>query len=581
MCYFQDNQQCEEWALMRGECPVGGVKVTGYVTEPARYCAITGGTYAAAANAGQPDEVGTCTLAGGTQCDAADYYDGKCGAAEPQPAPTQAEPTQAAPVGLSLTPPSAEVCDGMAQSLREALSRAARRPAAVQVTQSEVPMTDPASGASGTACRAMSTDNGLQYSSPDQIMTQITAVMTGGGWTEDPQMAADGPTGTGKGFRNGTQVCQAVTGWEPGPAASCPADQPISECNVPAAQKIYTTTLDCAQTVGDSGASMANPASQNCEKQGGTLKIEERVDGGQMGVCYFQDNQQCEEWALMRGECSAGGVKVTGYVTPAGRYCAITGGTYAVTGNSGQADEQGTCTLPGGVQCDATEYYGGQCDASTGKMPNTSGLTLAPPAAEVCNGMAQALAEAVRRASTKQENVEVTQAPDPVEMTDPTSGATGTACRAMAAGTGEQFASPDAVLKEITAVLTGGGWVEDDKLAAGGPTGVGTGYRSGELVAMADAMWLPDPTANCPTDKPISECTLTPAQQLYTIIIDTAQTVEQAPLQGVQQSPHPRQTRRRRTASIWAARQRRRLGATAGSTGSATSVITTPATSGR
>ena len=47
----------------------------------------------------------------------------------------------------------------------------------------------------------------------------------------------------------------------------------------------------------------------------------------------------------MRGDCPVGGVKVTGYVTPAGRYCAITGGTYTIIGNSGADDEHGTCTF--------------------------------------------------------------------------------------------------------------------------------------------------------------------------------------------------------------------------------------------
>src|SRR5512139_2612950 len=64
---------------------------------------------------------------------------------------------------------------------------------------------------------------------------------------------------------------------------------------------------------------IANPASKNCMSQGGTLTIETRGDGGQFGVCYFEDNLQCEEWALFRGDCPVGGVKVTGYVTPAAR----------------------------------------------------------------------------------------------------------------------------------------------------------------------------------------------------------------------------------------------------------------------
>ena len=105
---------------------------------------------------------------------------------------------------------------------------------------------------------------------------------------------------------------------------------------------------------------LANPASQNCLKQGGTLRIERRPDGGQYGVCVFTDNYQCEEWALLRGQCPKNGLRVTGYVTPAGRYCAITGGRYTVvTGNAAQ--EQGVCSLPGGKACNAEAYYAGSC----------------------------------------------------------------------------------------------------------------------------------------------------------------------------------------------------------------------------
>ena len=61
---------------------------------------------------------------------------------------------------------------------------------------------------------------------------------------------------------------------------------------------------------------LANPASQNCVARGGTIKIERRPDGGQFGVCVFTDNYQCEEWAMFRGECPTGGLRVTGYITP-------------------------------------------------------------------------------------------------------------------------------------------------------------------------------------------------------------------------------------------------------------------------
>ena len=106
---------------------------------------------------------------------------------------------------------------------------------------------------------------------------------------------------------------------------------------------------------------LANPASQNCATRGGMLRIERRPDGGQFGVCVFTDNYQCEEWAMFRGECPTGGLRVTGYITPAARYCAITGRRYSVFARSGAADERGACALPGGKACDADAYYAGTC----------------------------------------------------------------------------------------------------------------------------------------------------------------------------------------------------------------------------
>ncbi len=65
--------------MFRGECPVGGLNITGYVTLAAQYCVITGGQYAVTANSGQANELGTCTFKNTKTCDAADYYNGKCG----------------------------------------------------------------------------------------------------------------------------------------------------------------------------------------------------------------------------------------------------------------------------------------------------------------------------------------------------------------------------------------------------------------------------------------------------------------------------------------------------------------------
>lgn len=106
---------------------------------------------------------------------------------------------------------------------------------------------------------------------------------------------------------------------------------------------------------------LANPASVNCVQQGGRLTVERRPDGGEFGVCVFTDNYQCEEWALLRGECPKAGLRVTGFATPAGRYCAITGGRYSVVSAPGVNPEHGTCTLPNGNSCAADAYYAGAC----------------------------------------------------------------------------------------------------------------------------------------------------------------------------------------------------------------------------
>jgi putative hemolysin len=66
----------------------------------------------------------------------------------------------------------------------------------------------------------------------------------------------------------------------------------------------------------------------------------------------------------MRGACPVGGIKVTGYVTPAARYCVITGGTYRITGQSNAEMERGICILANGNQCDARDNYNRKCSVT-------------------------------------------------------------------------------------------------------------------------------------------------------------------------------------------------------------------------
>jgi len=98
---------------------------------------------------------------------------------------------------------------------------------------------------------------------------------------------------------------------------------------------------------------LANPSSVNCEDQGGTLVMKEN-GAGQYGLCYFEDNRACEEWALMRGECPVGGMKTTGYNTEEQRFCAWVGGH--TTTNDGDV-----CTFDDGSTCALDKLYSGEC----------------------------------------------------------------------------------------------------------------------------------------------------------------------------------------------------------------------------
>lgn len=136
-------------------------------------------------------------------------------------------------------------------------------------------------------------------------------------------------------------------------------------------------------------AKLANPASQNCVAKGGQVVIEKNPRGGQFGVCMFPDNLQCEEWAMLRNECRTGGIKVTGYVTPAARYCAITGGSYTVTAGGDTSTERGNCTFPNGRRCSAASYFNGTCSRQAAATKAAAGAAPAavpaPPARIVAN----------------------------------------------------------------------------------------------------------------------------------------------------------------------------------------------------
>jgi len=84
-------------------------------------------------------------------------------------------------------------------------------------------------------------------------------------------------------------------------AAPLPASEvPRSEAATPMAVGVPAQPAD---KTANNGGQIANPASKNCIEKGGKLDIRSDSSGGQFGVCVFPSGKECEEWALMRGQC--------------------------------------------------------------------------------------------------------------------------------------------------------------------------------------------------------------------------------------------------------------------------------------
>lgn len=122
------------------------------------------------------------------------------------------------------------------------------------------------------------------------------------------------------------------------------------------------------QNTGEPNIGLANPAATNCLEKGGNLETRKNKIG-EYGVCLFEDNRQCEEWALLRGQCPVGGVKVTGYDNEAEIYCAIAGGQVEDVG----ADTP-MCKRVDGTLCNAQANLDGDCPDPNDPNPSAGNV---------------------------------------------------------------------------------------------------------------------------------------------------------------------------------------------------------------
>jgi putative hemolysin len=65
---------------------------------------------------------------------------------------------------------------------------------------------------------------------------------------------------------------------------------------------------------------IANPASVYCVEVGGRVVIRKDKAGNEYGICVFKDGKECDEWALLRGQCPIGGMRKKAYKDPF-EYC--------------------------------------------------------------------------------------------------------------------------------------------------------------------------------------------------------------------------------------------------------------------
>ena len=170
------------------------------------------------------------------------------------------------------------------------------------------------------------------------------------GYVPDNNVSADGPGSSQWGYSNtnGTVKKIIIFSYKVSPSNTNP-NEPV-QFNCPCATKLNVFVGTSISPT----ATLANPASTNCIKQGGTLLIKKNGIGGEYGLCDFGDNMQCEEWALFHGDCPVGGRKTTGYDSIQQKYCAWLGGTTYAVPNA-------TCNLPNGHTCSDTALYNGAC----------------------------------------------------------------------------------------------------------------------------------------------------------------------------------------------------------------------------
>ncbi len=113
---------------------------------------------------------------------------------------------------------------------------------------------------------------------------------------------------------------------------------------------------------GSEPSQIANPASVYCDEQGGTVDIRTEAGGGEVGYCQFDDGTECEEWSFHRGECKQGEFSSsTQLANPASENCVALGGDLEFREHA-DGGQYGVCVFDDGSECEEWAFFRGECE---------------------------------------------------------------------------------------------------------------------------------------------------------------------------------------------------------------------------
>jgi hypothetical protein len=108
------------------------------------------------------------------------------------------------------------------------------------------------------------------------------------------------------------------------------------------------------------------------------------------------------------------------------------------------------------------------------------------------------------------------------EFYDVVTGTSGTSCLITITGTGADGLDSAGTFEQLSALMQSMGWTPDLEHSVAGPTGMGGGFVRDSALLILVVGWEPSDDANCPEDRPIGDCELSPEQKLFTIMASAA-----------------------------------------------------------